>query len=311
MSQGGGILADPVCSCGKMRDARVALALSTVLAAGCAGILGVEDLGVFDEPVSPREAGADADSGAGPEDAAGDATGDAGPPPVTKDDAGCPSGRGPAMVALGPTADGGTYCMDRTEVSVAQYGQFLQFAALTAFAPDAQAAACAWNTATLPSQSVNGALPVEAVDWCDAKAYCAWAGKRLCGSIGGGALPPGAAGPLVSEWSFACTNGGTTAYPYGATYQAGACNIVSDAGVVETGSRPGCATSRGVLDLTGNVWEWIDQCTPKDGGPTLDACLFLGGEYASPASYDCAVASGLDRASRPVNVGIRCCADRP
>jgi hypothetical protein len=37
----------------------------------------------------------------------------------------------------------------------------------------------------------SGNFPITNVDWCDAYAYCAGIGKRLCGKIGGGTLDQG------------------------------------------------------------------------------------------------------------------------
>lgn len=279
------------------------LVLAGALAGGCGAILGVSDIeeggpGPLPSADGSRDASLEPD-GESDDGASG------GTPPVSTDPAGCPLGRGPSMLLIGPAPDGGVYCIDRTEVSVAQYAAFVASAAW-----DAQAPECAWNTPTQPPPDAAALAPVEAVDWCDAKAFCAWAGKRLCGKVGGGPLAPGAASSFESEWRYACTNGGSTAWPYGATYQPGFCNVASDAGLTPVGSLPACANGRGVLDLTGNVWEWIDQCTPADGGPASDGCIFLGGESSSPSSYDCTVASGLARSATPPRVGIRCCADR-
>jgi hypothetical protein len=65
------------------------------------------------------------------------------------------------------------------------------------------------------------------VDWCGAYAYCAWAGKHLCGAIGGGPTPyshetdptlyEAFAAPRVSEWTNVCSAGETlmvSAYPF-------------------------------------------------------------------------------------------------
>jgi len=62
------------------------------------------------------------------------------------------------------------------------------------------------------------------VDFCDADAYCKWAGKRLCGRIGGGTLTVDESiEPKASEWVNACTQGGKTKLPYGDAFEFGQC----------------------------------------------------------------------------------------
>ena len=52
-----------------------------------------------------------------------------------------------------------------------------------------QRAECEWNYTFQPSEpGADPEHPVTHVDFCDAVAFCAWAGKRLCGKIGGGEL---------------------------------------------------------------------------------------------------------------------------
>ena len=74
-------------------------------------------------------------------------------------------------------------------------------------------------------RTAKDTFPVISVNWCDAYAYCKWAGKALCGKIGGGPnLPADANYAPADAWYNACSEGGTRAYPYGATYDAAACN---------------------------------------------------------------------------------------
>lgn len=60
------------------------------------------------------------------------------------------------------------------------------------------------------------------VDFCDAIAFCKWAGKRLCGSLDAPKNTLLESDELVEvaasirfEWADACTQGGKTKWPYG------------------------------------------------------------------------------------------------
>ena len=124
-----------------------------------------------------------------------------------------PSGRGPTMVRHRLVADAGSYCIDQTEVTNGQYIAFLE--AKVDAGPDAgQPAVCSWNGSFVPSDlwpSPQGAgtYPVRHVDWCDAYAFCAWAGKRLCGQMGGGAsAPTESAMAQYSQWYATCSGNG-------------------------------------------------------------------------------------------------------
>jgi formylglycine-generating enzyme required for sulfatase activity len=147
------------------------------------------------------------------------------------------------------------------------------------------------------------------VDWCDAHAYCHWAGKRLCGALAGGELALGA-NPVLGEWHYACTGGLQTVYPYGNDPVEGACNIPGNADRQRVATHPGCEGGfDGIFDIIGNVSEWIDACA--DGSASAD-CQTMGGHTYGTATYwrcnqDAEVESRNTNTRR--EVGIRCCRD--
>jgi formylglycine-generating enzyme required for sulfatase activity len=239
---------------------------------------------------------------------------------------GCPVG----MVIV-PRADGGVYCIDATEVTYDQYKNFWNTAQAT---PDKQIAACAANTTFTPTnnwppQPEQAKKPVVFVDWCDANAYCASLGRRLCGDVDGGALDisennnvdlSGATDHTKSEWYNACSAQGVNSYPYGNVLQSTWCNntgVLTDAPhtIIENNSpKQRCQGGAiGLFDMNGNAAEWTNAC---HGGQ----CLVVGGSFldpvAPPSGVSCKTGTLVERLSDqtlpnpPSNqghIGFRCC----
>jgi formylglycine-generating enzyme required for sulfatase activity len=219
----------------------------------------------------------------------------------------CPSGRGPSMVRVGG------FCIDSTEVTNGQYNEFL----LAGAPASGQPSECAWNTTYLPGGNwtfvpLQSALPIANVDWCDAYAFCAWAGKRLCGKVGGGAAAFSQFASPDNEHYAACSAMGTRIYPYGNTFDSAACNGVDHGGsrTLPAGSLPGCEGGvAGLFDMSGNVEEWQNACNGHTGAG--DACLNGTGAFdygTDPTGTRCDFADNDVRSGQFPDVGIRCCA---
>jgi len=253
-------------------------------------------------PDSSPEAAAPVDSSAttpidGGVEAAVDAALDA-------NDGGCKGTAGPAMVRLG------AYCIDLTEVTAKQYSVFLASSPSTANQPPE----CAFNTSYVPTETVQpDNFPARDIDWCDAHAYCAWAGKRLCGAVGGGPASFTNFAAVTDEWYSACSNAGQLMYPYGATYEPLYCNgaDLNDAGQpVAVGSLAKCVGPQaGLFDLSGNVREWQDSCDPNlQGG--AEQCVTRGGAADDPQSnLSCPAHQKDARNYSSKHLGFRCCSD--
>lgn len=235
----------------------------------------------------------------------------------------CPQGRGPAMAALS-APDGSRYCIDTTEVTQAQYALFLETApsdpaaqtremcrtANPSFVPKPASDTSRGCPAGLYDPKTRPDSPMPCADFCDAVAFCEWAGKQLCGSVTGG--PLGLEDPKSKDaWYLACSQGGRTRFSVGDDVSRSQCNF----GHVQLElSTSATATCRGesapwseVLDLSGSVDEWQDACDDRGmcrirGGSaaSLDATyLECGGEALAPPGHFSGVST---------TTGIRCCA---
>jgi formylglycine-generating enzyme required for sulfatase activity len=305
---------------------------ATAAGAGCVAILGDfggEDLGATTAATGSAAGGGGAGQGSGGGGAGGAGIGGAGG--AGGGAASCPStGRGPEMAKVpGPTGD--DYCIDSTEVSVAQYDAWLKTMPDT----NGQIPVCTpWNATWTPPtfgnyceyfdypQTLTDApnRPMQCVDWCDAYAFCAWAGKRLCGKIGGGTNPSGSTtDPTASQWYRACSEAGARDFPYGDTFDPKACVGVAfdgdpaldpmkdfphDVGTVMTclGGYPG------IFDMSGNVWEWEDSCNGSTGKD--DGCETRSGGFSEQEpDIRCDNSDTWSRETAAYHIGFRCCAD--
>lgn len=231
----------------------------------------------------------------------------------------CPSARGPAM-SLVPSG----FCVDNTEVTKAQYQEFLDANTVLdtsgrcGFNTTYQAVGYVWNATMDPDQAVAG------VDWCDARDFCAWAGKRLCGRIGGGSLGYTEHASNEAQWYMACSQGGLRRFSYGTASAddpvSGRCYLdIADSTTgnqAVVGTHPDCKlVGTNVVDMLGNVQEWTDACETSAADAADDLCKVVGGVWYFGSSYsDCdffdpSGGMGISRSVTEKHTGFRCCAD--
>jgi len=219
-----------------------------------------------------------------------------------------------------PVVDAGGFGVDALEATRGDYERFLA----DAVDPAGQSPQCQWNTSYEPIVDADAGCPdaydfsqadypISCIDWCDAAAFCAWAGKRMCGRKGGGTVGvPDVNDASVSEWYAACSAGGTLAFPYGDTYDAMACNTFGNASdLVGTGWFVDCEGGYpGVFDMVGNVEEWEAACDTFGATTAQDNCELRGGAFWSDGSeYSrCGTGNrGPDRGTASHDWGFRCC----
>lgn len=288
----------------------VMMALAVIATTGCGG---------------GNAAPGGADGGGQPD--AGDDGGDGGPSLSS-----CPTTEvhGPALTRV-RWNEGITFCIDSTEVTNAQYAEFLAAQVPTTGQEEPR---CAWNQTFQPAaKATNGPPcpafdpvarpdhPVVCVDWCDAAAYCGWAGKHLCQAPeekGGGPVADWTV-PNASEWVIACTGDKAKdhPYPYGMAAEPGRCvdqeypsampslRPVKEAVMCEGGVP-------GLFDMSGNAGEWQNDCAvPKnvEAKGDSDVCYPLGGSFSSrPTDSSCTAETPFMRSQVAGDIGFRCCA---
>jgi len=122
-----------------------------------------------------------------------------------------------------------------------------------------------WKDGAYPEGWAN--KPVTWVALEDARAYAAWAGKRL---------------PHEYEWQYAAQGTDGRLYPWGNDWTAAAVPPVETRRVMrpptDVDAYPQGASPYGVMDMVGNVWQWTDEFTDAH----TRAGILRGGSYYQP-----------------------------
>jgi len=199
-----------------------------------------------------------------------------------------PAPRCPKGMVFVPRRDGSTYapddesgetavqpngfCIDETEITVNAYDACVSKRACPPATRQPVWENLERRFATFLARHCNGSdapkHPMNCVDVSQAEAYCSWVGKRL---------------PTGSEWRLAASGRGNTSYPWGDTPPSArllnACGSECQAlfardqlrrkpmyqgddgwpATAPVGSFPTGASAAGVLDMAGNVWEWVAE----------------------------------------------------
>jgi formylglycine-generating enzyme required for sulfatase activity len=123
------------------------------------------------------------------------------------------------------------FYIDRTEITVAQFRKYQP----------------RYNEKPFTGGKDCPDCPAMGINWIQASKYCRWAGKRL---------------PQEEEWEAAARGVTNFPYPWGDVFQPSRANLFGEkdghlfsapVGYFKSG-----ASASGVMDMAGNVWEWVD-----------------------------------------------------
>jgi len=156
-----------------------------------------------------------------------------------------------------------SFYMDRYPVTNAEFKQFLEG---TRYHPkDDHNFLRDWRNGNYPEGWAN--KPVTWVSLEDARAYAAWAGKRL---------------PHEWEWQYAAQGTDGRLYPWGNAWDGRAVPSPHKGrdlpGPNDVDAHPSGASPFGVMDLVGNVWQWTDEFVDEH----TRAAILRGGSYYQP-----------------------------
>lgn len=127
--------------------------------------------------------------------------------------------------------------------------------------------------------NLKGATPKSNVSFELAQQLCRQEGKRVCS---------------VEEWQWSCSGLEGFTYPYGYRLETEYCNRDGSTNIEPSGNRNKCVGKFGVYDMTGNIFEWVND---EEGNPML-----MGGPYSKCQT----VSPGLKGEAKP-QIGFRCC----
>ncbi len=195
------------------------------------------------------------------------------------------------------------YSIDKYEVANARYQACVDAGGCTA--PHDPSSAT--RTSYYGNPDYAG-YPVINVDWGQAETFCAWEGKRL---------------PSEAEWEKAARGTDGRIYPWG--NQNPTCDLAN--GVVQgkrcvgdtspVGSYAAGASPYGVMDMAGNVWEWVNDWYDENyyshspasnppGPATGDTRVAAGRVVARATTSTCAppTATGTTRTTGAASTGF-------
>ncbi|MGC2212482.1 MAG: SUMF1/EgtB/PvdO family nonheme iron enzyme [Silvibacterium sp.] len=122
-----------------------------------------------------------------------------------------------------------------------------------------------WKDGTYPAGWQD--KPVTWVSMEDARAYAAWAGKRL---------------PHEWEWQYAAQGNDERLYPWGNNWDPTAVPVPDKErtmlGPDDVSAHPNGGSSFGIFDMVGNVWQWTDEFDDEH----TRAAILRGGSYYQP-----------------------------